>query len=97
MIGQKSRDELIPVVVPIIISIVMVPMVVPVPAMPPIFIGVAIGAIAVVVVVERSVLVSGVNVDAEPIVCFGVGRCRSNQPERGHTQEISFHIWFFLS
>jgi hypothetical protein len=74
----------------------MVPMMVPVPAMPPIFIRVTIGAIAVVVVVERSVLlVSGVNVDAEPIVCFGVGRCRSNQPERGHTQEeISFHIWF---
>jgi hypothetical protein len=96
MIGQKSRDELIPVVVPIIISIVMVPMVVPVPAMPPIFIRVTIVAVAVVAVVERSVLlVSGVNVDAEPIVCFGVGSCRGNQPERRHTQEgISFHIWF---
>jgi hypothetical protein len=93
MIGQKSRDELIPVVVPIIISIVMVPMV---PAMPPIFIRVTIVAVAVVAVVERSVLlVSGVNVDAEPIVCFGVGSCRGNQPERRHTQEeISFHIWF---
>jgi hypothetical protein len=76
MIGQKSRDASIPAVVLIIISIVMVPMMVPVPAMPPIFIRVTIVAVAVVAVVERSVLlVSGVNVNAESIVCFGLGRC----------------------
>jgi hypothetical protein len=64
--------------------------------MPPIFIRVTMVAVAVVAVIERPVLlVSGVNVDAEPIVCFGIGRCRGNQPERCYTQEeISFHIWF---
>ena len=69
-------DASIPVVVPIIISIVMVPMMVTVPAVPPIFIRVTIMAVAVSVVIVRSVLlVSGVNVNAEPIVCFGIGRC----------------------
>ena len=72
MFGQKNRDASIPVVVPIIISIVMVPM----PAVPPIFVRVTIVAVSVVPVVIGSVLlVSGVNVNAEPIVCFGLGRC----------------------
>jgi hypothetical protein len=70
MFGQKNRDASIPVVVPIIISIVMVPM----PAVPPIFVRVTIVAVSVVTVVIGSVLlVSGVNVNAEPIVCFGFG------------------------
>jgi hypothetical protein len=53
----------------------MVPMMVPMPAVPAIFVGVTIiVAIAVPVVVVRSVLlVSGANVNAEPIVCFGFG------------------------
>jgi uncharacterized membrane protein len=52
IIEQKNRDASIPVV----ISIIRVPMMVPVPAMPPIFIRVTIVAVAVVAVVERSVL-----------------------------------------
>jgi hypothetical protein len=72
MFGQKNRDTSIPVVAPIIISIVMVPM----PAVPPIFVRVTIVAVSVVTVVIGSVLlVSGVNVNAEPIVCFGFGGC----------------------
>ena len=44
---------------------------VPVPA---IFVRVTIMAVAVSVVIVRSVLlISGVNVNAEPIVCFGFG------------------------
>jgi hypothetical protein len=66
---RESQDASIPVVV----SIVMVPMMVPVPA---IFVRVTIMAVAVSVVIVRSVwLVSGVNVNAEPIVCFGFGGC----------------------
>ena len=73
MFGQKNRDASIPVVVPIIISIVMVPMMVP---MPPIFVRVTIVTVSVVTVVIGSVLlVSGVNVNAKPIVCFGFGGC----------------------
>ena len=76
MIVEKKHDASIPVIVPIIISIVMVPMMVPVPAVPPIFFRVTIMAVAVSVVIVRSVLlVSGVNVNAESIVCFGLGRC----------------------
>ena len=76
MFGQKNRDASIPVVVPIIISIVMVPMMIPVPPLPPVFFGVTVVAVAVVTVVVRSVwLVSGANVNAEPIVCFGFGGC----------------------
>ena len=88
MIGRKNRDASIP--------IVMVPMIVPVPAVPPIFVRVTIAAIAIPVIVVRSVLlVSGANVNAEPIVCFGFAGCQGNQPERRQTQEeISFHIWF---
>ena len=83
---RENREESIPVVVPIIISIVMVPMMVTVPAVPPIFIRVTIMAVAVSVVIVRSVLlVSGVHVDAEPIVCFGFGRCQGNQSERHQT------------
>jgi hypothetical protein len=96
MFGQKNRDASIPVVVPIIISIVMVPMMVPMPPVPPIFVRVTIVAVSVVTVVIGSVLlVSGVNVNAEPIVCFGPGGYQRNQPQRRQTQEeISFHIWF---
>jgi hypothetical protein len=99
MFGQKNRDASIPVVVPIIISIVMVPMMVPMPAVPPIFVRVTIVAVSVVTVVIGSVLlVSGVNVNAEPIVCFGFGRCQGNQSERRQTQkEISFHMILFLN
>ena len=79
MFGQKNRDASIPVVVPIIISIVMVPMMVPMPAVPPIFVRVTIVAVSVVTVVIGSVLlVSGVNVNAESIVCFGLGGCQRN-------------------
>ena len=86
MFGQKNRDASIPVVVPIIISIVMVPMMVPMPAVPPIFVRVTIVAVSVVTVVIGSVLlVSGVNVNAEPIVCFGLGGYQGNQPERRQT------------
>src|ERR1700676_642758 len=87
-LSEKPRDASIPVVVPII----MVPMMVTVPAVPPIFIRVTIMAVAVSVVIVRSVLlVSEVNVNAEPIVCFGIGRCQGNQSERRQTQkEISF-------
>jgi hypothetical protein len=99
MFGQKNRDASIPVVVPIIISIVMVPMMVPMPAVPPIFVRVTIVAVSVVTVVIGSVLlVSGVNVNAEPIVCFGFGRCQGNQSERRQTQKkISFHMILFLN
>jgi hypothetical protein len=70
-------------VVPIIISIVVVPMMIPVP---PVFLGVMVVSIAVVAVVVRSVLlVSGVNVNAESIVCFGLGRYQGQQPERRQT------------
>jgi len=91
----ENRDASIRVVVPIIIAIVMVPMMVPVP---PIFVGVAVVAVAVVAVVVGSVwLVSGANVNAKPIVCFGLGGCQANQPERRQTQkEISFHMIVFL-
>ena len=93
---NKISNASIPVVVAIIISIVIVPMMVPVPAVPPIFIRVMVVAVAVVAVVVRSVLlVSGVNVNAEPIVCFGPGGYQRNQPQRRQTQEeTSFHIWF---
>jgi hypothetical protein len=89
VIRRKNRDASILIV----ISIVMVPMMVPVP---PIFVRVTIAAIAIPVIVVRSVLlVSGANVNAEPIVCFGFEGCQGNQPERRQTQEeISFHIWF---
>ena len=99
MSEQKYRCTSIPVVVPIIISIVMVPMMVPVPAVPPIFVRVTVVAVSVVTVVIGSVLlVSGVNVNAEPIVCFGPGGYQSNQPERRQTQkEISFHMILFLN
>ena len=80
-------DASIPVVVPIIIAIVMMPMMVPVPAMPPIFIRVMVVAVAVVAVVVRSVLlVSGANVNAEPIVCFGFRGRQSDQSERRQPQ-----------
>jgi hypothetical protein len=71
----------------------MVPMMVPVP---PIFIRVTVVAVAFAAVVVRSVLVvSGVNKDAEPIVCFGFGSSYGHQPEGRQTQEeISFHNWF---
>ena len=81
MTGQKIRDASVAVAVPVI----MVPMMIPVPSLPlvpPIFIGVPIAAIAVPVVVVRSVLlVSRANVDAEPIFCFRLSGCQSNQPE----------------
>jgi hypothetical protein len=85
-VGRKNGDASIPVVVPIIISIVMMPMMVPVPPM----------VVAVAVVVVRSVLlISGVNVNAKPVVCFRFGGCYGNQPEGRQTQEeISFHNWF---
>jgi hypothetical protein len=70
---RENREESIPVVVPVIISIVVVPMMVPGPS---IFVRVTIMAVAVSIVIVRSVLlVSGVNVNAESIVCFGLGRC----------------------
>jgi hypothetical protein len=73
MIAKKKHDASIPVFPIIIISIVVVPMMVPVPA---IFVRVTIMAVAVSVVIVRSVwLVSGVNVNAEPIICFGFGGC----------------------
>jgi hypothetical protein len=80
MIAEKKHDASIPVVVPVIIPIVMVPMMVPVPLVPAVFIRVVVVAVAVVVVgVVRSVwLVSGANVNAEPIVCFGFGGCQRN-------------------
>jgi hypothetical protein len=79
---RENRDASIP----IIISIVMVPMMVPVPALPPVFVGVTVVAVAVVAVVVRSVwLVSGANVNAKPIVCFGPGGYQGNQPERRQT------------
>jgi hypothetical protein len=63
MIGQKSRDALIPVVV----LIVMVPTMVPVPAMPPIFIRVTIVAVAVVaVVIGPHLLVTRINFSYDP-------------------------------
>jgi hypothetical protein len=50
----------------------MVPMMVPVPAIPPLFICVTIVAITTPVVVVRSVLlVTGLHVDAEPVIRFG--------------------------
>ena len=99
MIAEKKHDASIPVVVPIIISIVMVPMMVTVPSLPAIFVRVTIMAVAVSVVIVRSVwLVSGANINAEPIVCFGFGRCQGNQSERRQTQkEISFHMILFLN
>jgi hypothetical protein len=73
MIANKKHDASIPVVVPVIIPIVMVPMMVPVP---PIFFRGTIMAITVSIVIVRSIwLVSGVNVNAEPIICFGFGGC----------------------
>ena len=97
---RESREESIPVVVPIIIPIVMVPMMVTVPAVPPIFIRVTIMAVAVSVVIVRSVLlVSGVNVNAEPIVCFGFGGCQGNQSQSAAkpNKKISFHMILFLN
>jgi hypothetical protein len=83
---RENRDASISIVVPIIISIVMVPMMVPVPALPPVFVGVTVVAVAVVAVVVRSVwLVSGANVNAKPIVCFRPGGYQGNQPERRQT------------
>ena len=81
-------------VVAIIVSIVMVPMMEPVP---PIFIGMTVVVVVTttfVPIVERSVLlVSRINVNSEPIVCFGLARCGGNQPKHRQTQEeISFHI-----
>ena len=89
---RENRDASISVAVAIIISIIMVPMMVSVPPLPPVFVGVTVVAVAVVAVVVRSVwLVSGANVNAEPIVCFGFGGCRGNQPERRQPQkDISF-------
>jgi hypothetical protein len=80
MIAEKKHDASIPVVVPVIVSIVMVPMMVPVPLVPAVFIRVMVVAVAVVaVVVVSSVwLVSGANINAEPIVCFGFGGCQRN-------------------
>jgi hypothetical protein len=70
LIGRENRDASIPVVV----AIVTVAMMVPVPPMPPIFICVTIVAITVPVVVVRSVLlITGVHVNAEPVICFGPG------------------------
>jgi hypothetical protein len=90
----------IPVVVPIIISIVMVTMMVPVPPLPlvpPIFVRVVVIAVSVVaIVIGPELLVSGANVNAKAIICFGFGGCQGNQPERRQTQEeISFHMNVF--
>jgi hypothetical protein len=76
----------------------MVPMMVSVPPLPPVFVGVTVVAVAVVAVVVMSVwLVSGANVNAKPVVCFGLGGYQGNQPERRQTQkEISFHMIVFL-
>ena len=95
---RENRDASIPVAVSVIISIVMVPMMVPVPPLPPVFVGVTVVAVAVFAVVVRSVwLVSGANVNSNPIVCFRPGGYQSNQPERRQTQkEMSFHIIIFL-
>lgn len=74
---RESLDASIPVVIPIIIPIVMVPMMVP---LPPILVCVMVVAMAVTVVIVRSVLlIAGVNVNAKPIVCFGLSGCESNQ------------------
>ncbi len=88
VIGRQIGNASIPVVV----SIVMVPMMVTVPAVPSIFFRLTIMAVAVTVVIVRSVLlVSGVNVNAESNVCFGFGRCQGHQPKRRQPQEeISF-------
>jgi hypothetical protein len=80
---KKRHDASIPVVVPVIIPIVMVPMMVPAPLVQAVFVRMSIIAVSVITIVVISVfLVSGVNVNAEPIVCLGFGRCQSNQPER---------------
>jgi len=87
----------IPVVVAIIVPIVVVPMMVPVPPLPPIFVGVMVVAVAVPAIVIRSVLwISGANVNAKAVICFGFDGCQSDQPERRQPQEeISFHIILF--
>jgi hypothetical protein len=81
--------------IPIIVSIVVVSMMVPLPL---VFVGVTVVAVAVFAVVVRSVwLVSGANVNAKAIVCFGLGGYQGNQPERRQThEEISFHMIPFL-
>ena len=56
-----------------------------VPPVPTIFVWVTIVAVAWVVlaIVIRPVLwVCGAYVDAEPVICFGLGGCQNNQPER---------------
>ena len=82
MIAEKKHDASILVVVPVIIPIVIVPMMVPVPSLPlvpAVFIRVVVVAVTVVTIVVRSVwLVSGANINAEPIVCFGFGGCQRN-------------------
>jgi hypothetical protein len=53
--------------------------------MPTIFVGVTVIAVAWVVltIVIRPVLwVCRPNVDAEPVICFGLGGCQNKQPER---------------
>jgi hypothetical protein len=80
--------------IPVVVLVVMVPMMVPVPLLPPIFVRVTVVAVSVVTIVIRSVLwVSGANVNAKPIICFGLGGCQGNQSECCQTQEEkSFHM-----
>lgn len=82
---RQNRNESIAVVITIIVSIVMMSMV-SVPPLPAIFVGVIIIAVPIIAVVVRSVLlVAGVNINAEPTVCFGIGGCYGKQPERRQT------------
>jgi hypothetical protein len=81
MIELKNRDALIRVVIPIIMVPMMVP-VPPLPLVPAIFVRVMVVAVSVIAIVIRPVLlVARINVNPESIICFGLSRCQSNQPE----------------
>jgi hypothetical protein len=87
MIGQKSRDALIPVMV----LIVMVPTMVPVPAMPPIFIRVTIVAVAVVaVVIGPHLLVTRINVNSESVIRFDWMGVRATNPRAVNPNRQNF-------
>jgi hypothetical protein len=67
-----------------------------VPPLPPILIWVPVIAVARVVlaiVIRPFLLVCRADVDAESVICFGLGGGQGNQPERCQSQEEkSFHI-----
>ena len=101
-VGRYERTEtanINPGRSPIIVSIVVVPMMVsvpPLPLVPPIFVRMWIVAVSVItIVIGPELLVSGANVNAKAIVCFGFGGRRANNPSPANPNRKYLFIKLF--